>query len=308
MTRKKRVRPALAAAARLPAAATRQFGIVPDGRIAEEFGVPVEAVRYARCARGIVGRRGSPRVAWTPARDALLGTMSDARLARKLGVTPNTIFQRRSVLGIAPFGKTRAEAQKKWTPAILQRLGKLPDAELAERLGVSVSTVVERRKILGIASPTGRRGRPPRVWTKEQIALLGKLTDTEVARRLHIGRRHVQAKRRALGLVAAFEKKHRKRWTPARLAKLGKVTDRALAAEIGVTPSSVAVQRRQRNIPAYTSSGSRQRQRRTRQPWTPARVKRLGKEVDQVLADEMGITRAAVAAFRARLGIAAFRG
>ena len=166
--------------------------------------------------------------------------------------------------------------------------------------GISTSSVVEKRMSRGIPSSTGRPGRPRRQWTKEELALLGRLHDTEVARRLGIGRRFVWSKRRELGIPARTEKEIEARWTPERLAQLGKVPDRQLAAEMGLTPAAVAAFRERRGIARRKSKPGT---RPTRQPWTPERVRRLGTVPDETIAKEMGLTRAAVAAHRTRLGI-----
>jgi len=290
----------------LPARAIRELGKVSDQEIADRYGVPVETVRLARALRGIPPRTGR-KSTWTPERDALLGTMPDARLARRLGLTPNAVFERRRARGIAPFAPSAAERRKKWTKRRLARLGQVTDRELAEELGMTASSVVEKRMSLGIPSCTGRPGRPRRHWTKEELALLGRLHDTEVARRLGIGRRYVWAKRRELGILARTEKEIEARWTPQRLARLGKVPDRQLAAEMGITAAAVRGVRERRGIvrhrskPAARTRGSGGRP--ARQPWTPERVRRLGTVPDDVIAKEMGLTTAAVSAYRTRLGI-----
>ena len=121
-----------------------------------------------------------------------------------------------------------------------------------------------------------------------------------VAKRLGIGRRFVWSKRRELGIPARTEKEIEARWTPERLAQLGKVPDRQLAAEMGLTPAAVATFRERRGIARRRSKPGT---RPTRQPWTPERVRRLGTVPDETIAKEMGLTRAAVAAHRTRLGI-----
>ncbi len=47
--------------------------------------------------------RGGARTRWSKARLALLGTMPDAQLAKKLGAAPNTVLFRRRKLGIPPY-------------------------------------------------------------------------------------------------------------------------------------------------------------------------------------------------------------
>ena len=53
--------------------------------------------------------RGSDPRYWTPAEDALLGTLPDRELGKKLGRTKVAIRNRRHVLGKAAFRKQETE-------------------------------------------------------------------------------------------------------------------------------------------------------------------------------------------------------
>ena len=108
---------------------------------------------------------------WTTEQDALLGTMTDAALAKLLGVHKQTIKARRWRLGIAPSRPRPRVAG--WTPDQEALLGTLPDEEVANHLGCAVYRVRQRR-----------RQRGSRYWRPEEDALLGTMSD-------EIGRAHV---------------------------------------------------------------------------------------------------------------------
>lgn len=87
-------------------------------------------------------RTGRP---WTKHELALLGTMSDAELARRKGRTPLAVRQQRVRLGIAAHQRQRA-----WTAEEdrLLRERELSAVELAERYGRTVAAVYTRRHLL----------------------------------------------------------------------------------------------------------------------------------------------------------------
>ncbi|MCC6873235.1 MAG: hypothetical protein IT378_02910, partial [Sandaracinaceae bacterium] len=87
----------------LPAALVRRLGEVPDEVLAVRHQIPVGRITRERLRRGIPAYN---RLAWNEAEVALLGTMSDAAVARLLGVTTNAVYQRRAALGIAAFGRS----------------------------------------------------------------------------------------------------------------------------------------------------------------------------------------------------------
>jgi hypothetical protein len=83
------------------------LGAMTDAGVAEQTGRTETAVAGMRERMGIApftkrAPRGKPTI-WTPAKDRLLGTMSDVDLARRLRCPPMAVFYRRKRLKIAAF-------------------------------------------------------------------------------------------------------------------------------------------------------------------------------------------------------------
>lgn len=285
---------------KVPQALFRRLGSQPDAMLAEEFGIPVEEVRRQRYLRGI----STSNLVWNDEQIALLGTASDQQIADQLGITQATVKRQRQSRGIAPLGETTAEKRHRWTKRQLAWLGKSSDQEIANRLGLCQTTVRTKRVSLGI-EPV-KKGRPRRRWTKGELALLGKLSDSEVGRRLGIHRRKAALKRQELGLPNPTEAESQSRWTPQVIKKLGRVPDRQIADELGISAASVTAYRFRHCIAAHNPNSKRGRPKGGGLRWTPDLVKRLGTVPDSELADELGLTRQAVAQTRKRLGITAF--
>jgi hypothetical protein len=90
---------------------------------------------------------------WTAEEIALLGTVPDEELARRIGRTPNAVRVMRDRLGIPrPTGG-------RWRDEDLALQGTLPDRVVARRLGRSLSSVTQKRIKLGIANPFDGRKR-----------------------------------------------------------------------------------------------------------------------------------------------------
>ncbi|MFM9270978.1 hypothetical protein ACJ7V3_12035 [Halomonas elongata] len=86
---------------------------------------------------------------WTPEEDKLLGTASDADIARKIGATQPQVKFRRTQLGIPSF--TGVSPKKIILPdEAITLLGKLTDDHIARRYGASKSSVQRKRAELGI--------------------------------------------------------------------------------------------------------------------------------------------------------------
>ncbi|MFX1677037.1 hypothetical protein PWR63_33210 [Paraburkholderia sp. A2WS-5] len=84
---------------------------------------------------------------WTTQEIALLGTLSDARVAERIGgVSFSTVQKKRRELGIPPA----APAHLSWPPEHIALLGVLDDAELARLTGRSTRAVNQKRNKLGI--------------------------------------------------------------------------------------------------------------------------------------------------------------
>src|SRR5262245_16779820 len=82
---------------------------------------------------------------FTPAEDALLGTMSDHRLAKRLKRKHAEVYGRRRELLIEPYGAWSI----RWGTLNLSLLGAYPDAEVAKIIGCKVETVKAKRESIG---------------------------------------------------------------------------------------------------------------------------------------------------------------
>ena len=75
------------------------LGTMPDKEVATRIHRTESAVSCMRFARGVPAfHKRKPRlkpIVWTQAKDALLGTMEDRKLARKLRCTAVSVFNRR---------------------------------------------------------------------------------------------------------------------------------------------------------------------------------------------------------------------
>ncbi|NLP63310.1 hypothetical protein [Paraburkholderia sacchari] len=89
---------------------------------------------------------------WTAKEIALLGTVSDAQVAERIGgISFSTVQKKRQELGIP----SAMPAHFPWLPEHLALLGVLDDAELARLTGRSTRAVNQKRNKLGI--PAARR-------------------------------------------------------------------------------------------------------------------------------------------------------
>ena len=86
------------------------------------------------------------KIHWTKELDALLGTDSDARVAKHLGIHIWMVRRRRKMLGIPPFGP---QPIPHWGTTELEMLGRLPDDELAKLFGRTVESVKRKRFEIG---------------------------------------------------------------------------------------------------------------------------------------------------------------
>lgn len=142
-------------------------------------------------------------------------------------------------------------------------------------------------------------------WNDQQVARLGTASDAIVAVQLGITKNAVARKRQSL-TIAPFGLARpllRSRWTQRQIAWLGKRTDRRIADSMGIASDM--------RVSVGIVAGYRARHRIAAQ-WSPRKtidwskyVDRLGNEPDRVLAEELGLTRQAVAGKRKQLGILA---
>ena len=241
---------------KLPAAALKLLGKRTDTEIAVKFDCSEYTVRQARQGLNIA-RFDRTVFNWTQKRLDMLGRFSDGELARRWGVTVNTIGNRRRKLGIEPAEASTENKRHPWTEEQLQWLGVQADAQIAKALGLSQATVRQKREVLGIPS-TRKSMRPSSTkWTKHALSLLGKLPDTKVAKLIGFSRNVVQDKRRSLGIPSQEQNRMEKIWTPEVITRLGKEPDSKIAADIGLSAGGVGLFRTRRKIPAFRSGSEK---------------------------------------------------
>ena len=287
---------------RLSASLVRQLGSVPDEILAAKFKVPVQRLRLERALRGIPW--GGGRLAWNEKQVKLLGTAPDETVARKLGVTKSSITQKRKMLGVAPYGRSRQQNSHPWKKLELRWLGKITDKEVAKRIGISSPSVGWKRRTLGIAArKSGGRSTKPR--NKSELALLGKLPDTVVARRLGIHRHQVAMLRAKYRVPVLRSKLAIALDSPTILKRLANEPAKSIAAELRVSVFTLNAWKH-RNRQRDKNSANRKGSRKPRFIWNRAAVTRLGNESDGILAREFGVSRQTILSQRRRLGIESY--
>ena len=199
--------------------------------------------------------KNAKRHNWTRRQIAMLGTIPDAALSRKLDLHVSTVLKKRQKLGITA---SRPPKTINWTPAIFALLGKIPDGEIARTYGMNILSVQQKRVSRGIQC-YARKSKTWHYWTKKEIALLGKMPDGEVALRTGINKASVYWKRCKLKIPSFTQKRPKKLltdWTLKEIVVLGKMTDAAAAAALDVAPSAVRLKRISLGIPPFGRSAS----------------------------------------------------
>ena len=179
---------------------------------------------------------------WTRRQIAMLGTIPDAALSRKLDLSIGTVFKKRQKLGITA---SRPPKSINWTPDVIALLGKIPDGEVARIYGMNILSVQQKRVSRGIQC-YARKSKTWHYWTKKEIALLGKMPDGDVALRTGINKASVFWKRCKLKIPPFTQKRPKKLltdWTLKEIAVLGKMTDAAAAASLDLAHSAVRLKR-----------------------------------------------------------------
>jgi len=237
---------------------------------------------------------------WDTGKIALLGTMSDAALAKHLGIKWTSVFEKRKSLGIASFRKF---GPQKWNQKAIRMLGKKSDQEVANIFEMAKTTVFNKRKSLGITSSMQQSDSWHR-WTEEEVAKLGKCKDKEVAERMNVEESCVSSKRRSLGIKAYHTRgKSRKprpnavEWTRHNLELLGKQPDKRVCEIMGICRKSVMRKRRELGIESYAVGTQYWHQ------WTEGEIARLGTITDRELAEQLGVETMCVTMKRRLLGI-----
>lgn len=193
---------------------------------------------------------------WTRSQIAMLGTIPDAALSRKLDLSIGTVLKKRQKLGIAA---SRPSKSINWTPDVIALLGKIPDGEIAGIYGTSNLSIQKKRVALGIRC-YARKSKTWHYWTKKEIALLGKMPDGDVALRTGINKASVAWKRGKLKIPSFTQRRPKKLlsdWTRKEIAVLGKMTDASAAASLDLAPSAVRLKRISLGIPPFGRAFSR---------------------------------------------------
>src|SRR5205823_1778455 len=150
---------------------------------------------------------------WTPKEEGILGKVSYAEAARRLGRTKKAVQHHRRQLGGAYFHPEKPH--KNWTQAELALLGTQTDDVLAKKLGRTPCAIKLRRARLGIAAQRLNY----RLWKPEEMALLGTMSDVAAARKLNRSVLAVRNKRFDSNIPPGFNR----RWTAAEDKLLGKM-------------------------------------------------------------------------------------
>lgn len=273
----------------VPARLLRLLGQVSDRSLALRYRIPVSRVCDERIRRRIppaTRPNAGIRHRWTTDMDRHVGTVVDAVLAKRFGMSTQTVCRRRQFLGISPFGSAQVI---RWTPAMLKALGRYPDRVLAARWGICADSVTVKRHAM----------RKPRfttlhyVWTKSRIAALGTRPDHDLAARWGISGRIVTEKRRALR-IAPLRAEVPSKLTPAMRRQLGTTTDRALARLWSVAEATVTRYRAVNGVVRFRPNDAL---------WTPQRLGLLGRVPDRALAQRWKMPLSTVNAKRMRLRI-----
>ena len=230
---------------------------MPDSKLARWFGRRPDTVKAMRLRLGIPGLNRVQK--WNKSHDALLGTASDAEVARQRSRTQMAVTVRRRKLGLPKYDNR----MHSYTAKENRLLGTMPDEELAWRLGRTPGAIQVRRVAFGIISferksgsrvgiPRGRR------WTGKELALLGNLPDIEISLRLGRSVMAIRVQRHKLGLK---DPSTRKPWTRADVKLLGSAPDADIARRIGRSAGAVKRRRVSLGIAARSRTSERGRNR-----------------------------------------------
>jgi len=103
-----------------------------------------------------VAKGPAPRE-FTPEELALLGNVTDAEAADRIGLSRNAVGKHRRRRQIAPKHR-HGPSPRPWTQEEDALLGTMSDQAVADRLGVSLGLVWKRRTELGIPTFSSRKG------------------------------------------------------------------------------------------------------------------------------------------------------
>src|SRR6266850_7609307 len=152
-----------------------------------------EKLRNPKHLRRANTKTGEPRAPeWAMHEQALLGTMPDAEVAKRIGRTLVAVGVRRRRTGIPNYRPV-----KRWTPEEDKLLGTMPDRLLARKLQRTIIAVTGRRYQLHVPGITEENHH----WRPEDDALLGRRPDGQIAQLLGISEQAVKHRRFRLRIL-----------------------------------------------------------------------------------------------------------
>ena len=232
-----------------------------------------------------------------------LGEISDADLAKRLGIGWRTVYRRRTELGIeSNQAKTCLKVR-----APVELLGTMTDKEFAKRYKTQEGRIASWRKQLGIPC-FGNKGKankklgekPKRAPRRYDVPeeLLGKVSDREIAQTLGCHFTTVQGWRRQRGIAPAAALGEYD--IPEEL--LGKVSDVKIAKKLGCHFTTVKKWRVDRGIAPCNEAA-----RKERIDWkTFIHLIPLGEIADEEIADVLSISPGQVSSIRVQFDIKSF--
>jgi hypothetical protein len=116
--------------------------------------VETEGTRRQRKAANQASGLRQRGAGWTADEETLLGTITDATAAERLGRSRDSVRYRRVALGISPARPNAPPLV--WTAKMDAQLGTATDTAIGKRIGRSKLAVSRRRRKLGIVAFTHR--------------------------------------------------------------------------------------------------------------------------------------------------------
>jgi hypothetical protein len=220
---------------------------------------------------------------WTQEEIDLLGTMSDAKVAKIIGVSKSAVYSKRKELDV-----DKVEFTREWTQEDIDLLGTMTDIEASKALGIPVPKIFQKRHELGIP-----RFERTRQWTQEEIDLLGVMSDVEISKSLGIPLGVIFRKRKELGIHIYSP---RRQWTQEDIDLLGTMKDVQVSEILGISPGVVFKKREELGIPSFKVS----------RQWTQEEIDLLGTISDAKVAKKLGISVTEVRLKRTGLGIGSY--
>lgn len=268
-----------------------QLGSRYAKEIAAEFNVSEDYVNRWRRKLGIAAFK--PDSSIEPELFALLGKDSDENLAERFGLTTHKVGALRRKRNIPACPRPRQFTFQE-TRDILSDLS-LSNTEVAARLNISAANISTTRRRHGL-EPRASRRTARLVWNAEHLALLGKLPDREVAQRMQISHTSVYIKRTELG-IEGFR------------TSQSSPLDKCLADYLGRTRSWLIAQKFDMSLQAVLDAHSEAGvSLHPLDQWmSKDLIRRLRTERIADLAQETGVSKAALNVLRRKLGFPSTR-